>query len=101
MTARGRSSTNAPGTQRTAVWDFDDARDQFKKLVRDAETVGPQHIVAAGRERAVLIGVDTYRRLTDRKSDRSLFQVMQACPDPGIDFDSPRVDSPVRAIEPF
>ena len=43
---------------------MEDAKNRFSELVRRARSEGPQLVTKHGREAAVVLGVDEYRRLT-------------------------------------
>ena len=45
-------------------WKLEDAKNRFSELVRRARSEGPQLVTKHGREAAVVLGVDEYRRLT-------------------------------------
>ncbi len=45
------------------VWQLQDAKQRFSELIRAVEKVGPQVVSRHGREVAVVIDIDEYRRL--------------------------------------
>ncbi|MFH1762971.1 MAG: type II toxin-antitoxin system Phd/YefM family antitoxin [Gemmatimonadota bacterium] len=45
-------------------WNLESAKNRFSELVRRAESEGPQLVTKHGREAAVVLGVEEYRRLT-------------------------------------
>ena len=45
-------------------WKLEYAKNRFSELVRRALSEGPQLVTKHGREAAVVLGVDEYRRLT-------------------------------------
>jgi len=46
------------------AWKLEDAKNRFSELIRRAASEGPQFVTRHGREAAVVMGVDEYRRLT-------------------------------------
>jgi antitoxin Phd len=46
------------------TWKLEDAKNRFSELVRRAASEGPQLVTRHGREAAVVLGVEEYRRLT-------------------------------------
>ncbi len=46
------------------AWKLEDAKNRFSEVVRRAASDGPQFVTKHGREAAVVVGVDEYRRLT-------------------------------------
>jgi prevent-host-death family protein len=52
-------------------WQLQEAKQQFSRLVELARTEGPQLVTRNGKDVAVLLGVDEYRRL---RSDRGDFK---------------------------
>jgi prevent-host-death family protein len=48
-----------------ASWKLEDAKNRFSEVVRRAASEGPQLVTRHGREAAVVLGVEEYRRLTD------------------------------------
>jgi prevent-host-death family protein len=49
-------------------WKLEDAKNRFSEVVRRAASLGPQFITKHGREAAVVLGVEEYRRLTQPES---------------------------------
>jgi antitoxin Phd len=47
-----------------AAWKLEDAKNRFSEVVRRAASEGPQFVTKHGREAAVVMGVEEYRRLT-------------------------------------
>jgi prevent-host-death family protein len=46
------------------LWKLQDAKSKFSKIVQDALKKGPQFITRHGKETAVLISIEEYRKLT-------------------------------------
>lgn len=47
-----------------SAWKLEDAKNRFSEVVRRAASDGPQFVTRHGRDAAVVLGVDEYRRLT-------------------------------------
>jgi prevent-host-death family protein len=52
-----------------ANWQVQDAKTQFSELMERARSEGPQTISRHGAERAVLLAIEDYRKLTTPHSD--------------------------------
>lgn len=59
------------------TWKLEDARNRFSEVVRRAMDQEPQLVTRHGREAAVVIGVEQYRRLT---APRNLLRFLQDSP---------------------
>jgi prevent-host-death family protein len=47
-----------------SAWKLEDAKNRFSEVVRRAASQGPQFVTKHGRNAAVVLGVEEYRRLT-------------------------------------
>ena len=56
-------------------WPLQEAKQQFSRVVEQARTEGPQVVTKHGKEVAVVINVNDYRRLRGETSDFGLFLV--------------------------
>jgi len=54
-------------------WQLQDAKQQFSRLVERARADGPQLVTRNGKEVAVVLDVDEYRRLTSHGGDFKRF----------------------------
>jgi prevent-host-death family protein len=52
-----------------ANWQVQDAKTHFSELIERARSEGPQTITRHGAERAVLLSIEDYRKLTAPHSD--------------------------------
>ena len=52
-----------------ASWQVQDAKTHFSELMERARSEGPQTITRHGAERAVLLSIEDYRKLTGPHSD--------------------------------
>lgn len=80
-------------------WALQDAKSRFSELVRRARAVGPQHVTVHGREEAVIISSDEYRRLKGGPTGQVLIDVFRNSPHPDIDLEPERFVMPVRDVE--
>ncbi len=78
-------------------WQLQEAKNRFSELVKAAEKKGPQVITVHGKERAVLVSVEEYRRLVRRKG--SLLEFFQKSPWSKADVDISRSKDLGRHIE--
>ena len=67
-------------------------------VVRRARSDGPQHLTIHGKEAAVILSEDAYRRLIGNQTGAALLAAFQACPHPEVEFDLESVRSPVRDV---
>ena len=74
--------SNAPGQ-----WLLNEAKARFSELVRRVRSDGPQRVSVHGRDEVVILSAEEFRRLTGERSGATLFEAMQACPYPTVDFD--------------
>lgn len=68
------------------AWKLETAKARFSEVVRQAKDEGPQTITVRGREAAVVLSVDEYRRLSG-PSDDGEHWVDRLRKDPPLDFD--------------
>jgi prevent-host-death family protein len=69
-------------------WQLQDAKQQFSRLVDRARSDGPQVVTRNGKEVAVVLGVEDYRRL---RSDGGAFKRFLSA---GPDFDALEIERP-------
>jgi len=76
-----RKSASPTATDNT--WMAQDAKARFSEVMRRAREIGPQHVTVHGREEAVVLSADDYRKLKgDTRTGADLVAAMQACPWP-------------------
>ena len=80
-------------------WQVQEAKNRFSALVKAAEDDGPQVITVHGRERAVLISSEEYRRLKGQPAGRSLVDFMQASPWADTELELERDTDLPRSVE--
>ena len=78
-------------------WQLQEAKQQFSRVVDQARSEGPQVVTRHGREVAVILDVDEYRRLRGESGDFKEFLLGP----PYVDVDLPigRDHDPGRGIE--
>ena len=59
-------------------WQLQHAKHQFSRLVKRAETEGPQVVTRHGEDVAVVLGIEDYRRL---RSEGAFKQFLAEAPD--------------------
>jgi antitoxin Phd len=81
-----------------ARWQLQEAKQQFSRIVTLAQTEGPQVVTRHGREVAVIVGADEYRRLRTIGDDR--FKEFLFSGEPYFDdIEIERSTEPARRVE--
>ncbi|MTV32020.1 type II toxin-antitoxin system prevent-host-death family antitoxin [Rhodoblastus acidophilus] len=80
-------------------WPLQDAKARFSEVVRRARSEGPQHVTVHGRDEAVVVTADEFRRLTGEPKGEALVAALQASPHRDIDIEPPRAPMPVRDVD--
>ena len=74
-----------------ATWQLQTAKAQFSEVIRRARSSGPQVVTKQGREEAVIVGIEEFKRLTQRaKQPESLVQFFAQSPLAETDIDLER-----------
>ena len=60
-------------------WQLQEAKQRFSELIRQARSKGPQVVTRHGKDVAVVVSIDEYRRLAGDKPDFKQF--LLAAPD--------------------
>ena len=81
------------------TWRLQDAKARFSELVRNAQSLGPQHVTVHGREAVVVISEEAYRRLKGGRSGRLLVNLLAASPLRDVEIEHEPVRGPVRNVE--
>ena len=64
-------------------WMVQDAKARLSEVMRRAREVGPQHVTVHGREEAVVISAEEYRKLRgDERTGADIVSAFQKCPFP-------------------
>jgi prevent-host-death family protein len=79
------------------VWQLQDAKSKFSKLIEQALTHGAQIVTRRGQKTVVIVSFDEYQRLT--KQTDSLAQFLLASPLSGSDLTIERDKSTPRGME--
>jgi prevent-host-death family protein len=79
-------------------WRLQDAKAQFSKVVRDAQTRGPQRVTLHGRDAAVVVSAEEFDRLQHPVSGRDIVKALSASPLRDVTFDRLSVRSRVRDV---
>jgi prevent-host-death family protein len=80
---------------RNSKWQLQEAKAMLSKVVKSADR-GPQIITVRGEEKAVVLSMDEYKKLTKTKEKPSLMEFFQNSPWSGVELDIPE-----RRIEPM
>src|SRR5262245_37217555 len=94
-----RSPARGARKKPPGAWMLHDAKARFSELVRLANTAGPQCVTVHGREQVVVLSAAEYEKLKGARSGRLLVDLMRKSPLRDVEFNSPRVRSPVRDVE--
>jgi prevent-host-death family protein len=96
-----RISTDRSRAAISQHWQLKDAKARFSEVVRRACGEGPQHITVHGREEAVVISAEEFRRLTGRRTGWDLIKAFQASPYREIEIEPSRegLQSTVRDVD--
>ena len=78
-------------------WQLQEAKNKLSRVVQQAQSEGPQVITVHGKETAVLLSVEEYRKLTGR--EENLVDFFQRSPLQGVELDVARSKDLGRDIE--
>ena len=76
------------------IWQLQEAKDKFSKVVEEAQESGPQVITRRGVETAVVLGYEDYRRMVSERQKLSDFFRESPFAEVGLDLERDR--SPTR-----
>jgi prevent-host-death family protein len=76
------------------VWQIQEAKNKFSEVVEEALKHGPQVITKRGRETAIVLSWEDYRRMALRQ--KKLSEFFAASPLVGVELDLTRDPSPMR-----
>jgi len=79
------------------TWQLHQAKNRLSEVVDNAVRKGPQVITRHGRETAVLLSVEDYRKLQRPKT--SLVEFFRASPLVGVELDLERSDDLGREVD--
>lgn len=79
------------------VWPLQDAKNKLSEVVERAIQEGPQTITRRGKEAAVVVSIEDFRRLA--RPEESLVSFFRNSPLVGVDLDWERVDDYGRKVD--
>ena len=79
------------------IWQLQDAKNKFSEVVDRARTRGPQLVTRRGREAAVVVSAEEFKRLM--RPRRSLAEFMRDSPLGAAGLDLERVRDDPREVE--
>lgn len=79
------------------TWSLQDAKNRFSELVREALRAGPQVVTRRGKETAVVLSAEEYRRLL--RPEVGLVEFMRSSPLAGVELDLDRDRDAGREVE--
>ncbi|MEA2040554.1 MAG: type II toxin-antitoxin system Phd/YefM family antitoxin [Thermodesulfobacteriota bacterium] len=79
------------------IWQLQEAKNKFSKLVEKAQYEGPQFVTKHGKKSIVVLSVEEYHKIVKPKSN--LFHFIQSSPLSKISIDVERNKSVSRDIE--
>jgi prevent-host-death family protein len=87
----------------SSTWKMQDAKARFSEVVRRARSDGPQHVTMHGREEAVVISAEEYRRMAgpppEKRTGQELIDALRLLQ--GLDIERPKIYPPVRDTPDF
>jgi antitoxin Phd len=78
-------------------WQLQEAKNKLSQVIHDAHTSGPQSITVRGKETAVVLSAEEYRKLTQKQG--SLLRFFQESPWVDVELDLTRSKESGRDIE--
>ena len=79
------------------IWQLQEAKKELNRVIQQARISGPQTITVRGKEAAVVLSAEDYRRLTEKKN--SLVSFFQSSPWAEVEIDLTRSRETGRDIE--
>lgn len=82
------SEKTSPATVRMEQWKLEDAKARFSEVVRRAGSSGPQLVTVRGKEAAVILAPEQYRRMLPKdKRPLPLVRFLQGLGLSGVDIE--------------
>jgi prevent-host-death family protein len=69
------------------TWTLQDAKARLSEVLRRARSEGPQRLTVHGRDEAVILSSEEFRRLKGELTGQALIDALQACPYPDLDLE--------------
>ncbi|ADW67470.1 type II toxin-antitoxin system Phd/YefM family antitoxin [Granulicella tundricola] len=87
-----------------ATWGIAKAKAQLSELIYEAEKTGPQKVTRSGRDVAVVLSIDEWKRLatpdrSETRPQRSVWDVLSNSPLRGSNLKIPRRRPSTRVID--
>ena len=79
------------------IWKLQDAKNRFSEVIKDALNRGPQIVTRYGKETAVILSIEEYRRLA--RPDLGLVEFLQSSPLREAELDLERSRDVGREVE--
>ena len=79
-------------------WPLQTAKARFSELIRCVKSDGPQHVTIHGRDEAVILSADEFRRLQGKQTGRDLVDVMQTLPYQDLNLEPARGGRPEMSL---
>ncbi|MFC9896226.1 type II toxin-antitoxin system Phd/YefM family antitoxin [Nocardia sp. NPDC127579] len=93
-----RKKAEPSGSERPDIaWPLADAKAKFSELIDRVEREGPQVVTKHGREVAVVVPIDEWRRKTQRQG--SFAEFMAVSPLRGLGIEVERIDLELRDVD--
>jgi prevent-host-death family protein len=93
------NETPPGGAEHRGAWKLQDAKARFSELIRLAGESGPQHVTVNGKEKAVVLSAEDYRRLRGEPMGDVLVRLLAESDLDDVEFEHPKTRGPVRDIE--
>ena len=68
-------------------WQLQEAKNKLSQVVKEARSSGPQIITVHGEEAAVVLSMDEYRRLTQKKDNLGDFFMSSPLRNSGVEIE--------------
>jgi prevent-host-death family protein len=81
----------------SGTWKLQDAKNRFSEVVNEAARSGPQIVTRRGKETAVVLSIQDYRRLV--RPELGLVEFLRASPLSGADLDLERSRDTGREVD--
>jgi prevent-host-death family protein len=84
-----REASRSPRPVMSGRWPLQDAKARLSELIRRAKADGPQSVTVHGREEAVILSAEEFRKLSGDITGQALVDAMQASPHRDIEIVAP------------
>lgn len=80
------------------AWKLEDAKARFSEVVRLAHH-DPQRVTVRGKDAVVILSAAEFAKLLPLMEQPNLQILLSESPLSNLEFESPRVEAPIRAVE--